>query len=113
MNAMTSAEVIERARARHHFSSVFKQMIVDRLDLDTEPTFITDDQPLFGRGLELDSVDALELSVGLEYATDVPVTDDDVGAFGSINALVDFIEERGGSLDEGNALVRQLIESVR
>ena len=69
-----------------------KEMIVERLDLPLAPDWITDDQPLFGRGLELDSVDALELVSGIEYDFDVAVEDDDVGVFGSVNTIADYIE---------------------
>ncbi len=57
-----------------------------------EPSWLTDDQPLFGRGLELDSVDALELVVAIEYDFGVSITDDEIGIFGSIGRLADFIE---------------------
>jgi hypothetical protein len=47
------------------------------------------------RGLELDSLDTLELPVGLEYHLDLVITDEEVGVFGSIDAIVDFIEAKG------------------
>jgi acyl carrier protein len=81
-----------------------REMIVDRLDLPVEPDWITIDQPLFGRGLELDSVDALELVSGIEYELDVAIEDDDPGVFGSVNMLADYIERRAeGSLDAAGA----------
>ena len=69
-----------------------KQMIVDRLDLPVEPEWITNDQPLIARGLELDSVDILELIIGLEAVFGVGLTDEEVGAFGSVARLVERIE---------------------
>jgi len=44
-----------------------KQLIVDTLKLDDlRPEQIPDDEPLIGSGLNLDSIDALELVVQLE-----------------------------------------------
>jgi acyl carrier protein len=77
---------------RRELCRILKLMIVDRLDLPIDPEWITDDQPLFGRGLELDSVDALELITAIEYELDVTVEDDDIGVFGSVNALANYIE---------------------
>jgi acyl carrier protein len=44
-----------------------KQLIVNTLDLrDVDPSDISDDQPLMGADLGLDSIDALELVVQIE-----------------------------------------------
>jgi len=74
-----------------------KQMIVETLLLeDILPSQIEDDAPLFGEGLGLDSIDALELVVAIEKQFDVIIEDEEVGrqAFASINALADFIVEK-------------------
>ena len=73
-----------------------KELIVRRLKLDIDPTTIQSDAPLFGEGLGLDSVDALELVLGLEQEFGIKVEDEEVGvkAFASVNALVDFIEQK-------------------
>jgi acyl carrier protein len=73
-----------------------KELIVRRLKLDIDPTSIQDDAPLFGEGLGLDSIDALELVLGLEQEFGIKVEDEEVGvkAFASVNALVDFIEQK-------------------
>ena len=42
-----------------------KEILIDSLMLDIDKELIMNDQPLFGRGLELDSIDALELSIGI------------------------------------------------
>lgn len=70
-----------------------KGMIVERLKLQVEPGAITDDSALFGEGLGLDSIDALELVVGLEQEFGVQVPDEAVGreAFASINTLAEFV----------------------
>jgi acyl carrier protein len=73
-----------------------KELIVRRLKLDIDPASIQDDAPLFGEGLGLDSIDALELVLGLEQEFGIKVEDEEVGvkAFASVNALVDFIEHK-------------------
>jgi acyl carrier protein len=73
-----------------------KDLIVRRLKLEIDPTTIQDDAPLFGEGLGLDSIDALELVLGLEQEFGIKVEDEEVGvkAFASVNALVDFIEQK-------------------
>lgn len=80
------------AKSRQESCRRVAGIIVERLDLPVDPDWITDDQPLFGRGLELDSVDALELMIGIEEEFFVSITDDEMEVFGSINTLVDRIE---------------------
>jgi len=88
------------AKERQGLCDAIKRMIVDRLDLPIDPDWITDDQPLFGRGLELDSVDTLELMLGLEADFDLALTDDDRAAFGSVGTLAArILEERGSIVD--------------
>jgi acyl carrier protein len=73
-----------------------KELIVRRLKLDVEPGTIRNDAPLFGEGLGLDSIDALELVLGLEQEFGIKVEDEEVGvkAFASVDALCDFIEQK-------------------
>jgi acyl carrier protein len=68
-------------------------MLVKVLNLPYEPDEISEDSPLFGLGLGLDSVDALEIVVGVENEFGVSITDEDMQAFRSINTIVDFIIE--------------------
>lgn len=80
-----------------------KEMIIDRLGLDVEPKEIDLDAPIFSSdegevegGLELDSIDALELVVGLNETFGVKVSDDDMGIFKSISTISSFIREQKG-----------------
>ena len=59
-----------------------KDLIVRRLKLEIDPTTIQDDAPLFGEGLGLDSIDALELVLGLEQEFGIKVEDEEVGRQG-------------------------------
>jgi len=73
-----------------------KEMIIQRLKLPgVAPDDIDDSAPLFGEGLGLDSIDALELVLGVEQSFGVKIEDEASGtkAFQSINALVDYINE--------------------
>jgi acyl carrier protein len=70
-----------------------KQLLVTGLRLQIPVADIADDVPIFGDGLGLDSIDALELVVLVEEQFRVSIPDEDVGrkALASVNALVDFI----------------------
>lgn len=77
--------------------SELKHLIVDTLRLEEiAPEEIEDDMPLFGEGLGLDSVDALELVVALEKAYGVVIEDEEVGkeAFASVEVLARFVRDR-------------------
>jgi acyl carrier protein len=71
-----------------------KERIIDILNLeDMVPDDIDASAPLFGEGLGLDSLDALELVVMLEKDYAIKITDIEVGrqAFASVTSLAEFI----------------------
>lgn len=73
-----------------------KLQIIEALNLeDLSPEEIEDDAPLFGDGLGLDSIDALELIVLLErnYGIKVVNPEDGRAIFESINVMAKYIEE--------------------
>jgi acyl carrier protein len=88
---VTIDELRAAAAVRHQTCAQIKKMIVSRLDLPIEPEWITDDQPLFGRGLELDSLDVLELYVAIEAEFGVGLYDSDMSVFGSVSRLADHV----------------------
>lgn len=88
----TLAEATAHAGHRQTVCLSVKTLIVDRLALDVDAAMIGDDQPLFGRGLELDSIDTLELAMAIEEEFEVVITDDDTDSLLSLNRLVDYIE---------------------
>ncbi len=96
-------EVLQYAADRKEMCRKIKQIIVDQLYLDMEPDFISDDQPLFGRGLELDSIDALELAVGIYNEFSVTVSDGDAKIFTSVNSVADYIMEQSKNQPQDQA----------
>ena len=72
-----------------------KDLIIVTLKLeDVTPEGIEEGAPLFGDGLGLDSIDALELTVALEKRYKLSIPDEAVGkqAFASVNALAAFVQ---------------------
>lgn len=77
--------------------SEIKRLLIEALDLrgKTEAD-IADDSPLFGEGLRLDSLDALQLAVALEERYGVAVPEGDQGKliFASVSAIAAFLVSR-------------------
>ncbi len=76
-----------------------KGLIVRQLKLEIDPGSIRDSAPLFGEsadGLGLDSIDALELVLGIEKEFGIKIQDEEVGvkAFASVDALSAFVLEK-------------------
>jgi len=72
-----------------------KGELIEQLNLeDIEPSDIEDSAPLFGDGLGLDSIDALEIIVLLEKEYDIKIKDRNQGkeVMKSIETLAKFIE---------------------
>ncbi|MRR33681.1 acyl carrier protein [bacterium] len=73
-----------------------KQLIIDSLRIDgMNPEDIETDDPLFGEGLGLDSIDALQLVVAMEKDFGVIVPDAETGAvvFQSVRSMAQYIAE--------------------
>jgi acyl carrier protein len=71
-----------------------KALIIEALKLDgVTPESIDDYAPLFGTGLGLDSLDALQLAVSIEERFGVQIADEAAGrsAFASVAALAEHI----------------------
>jgi acyl carrier protein len=76
-----------------------KQLIITRLKLiDMTPEMIETDAPLFGEGLGLDSIDALELVLGLEKDFGVIIPDAEVGkkVFQSVRMMAQYVLDQQG-----------------
>ncbi len=74
-----------------------KNLIVKRLRLEVDPASIESSAPIFGGGLGLDSIDALELVLGVEQEFGVRIDDEEIGsnALASVESLAAFLAERG------------------
>ena len=72
-----------------------KEVIISSLQLeDITPENIVDSEPLFGEGLGLDSIDALELGVALKKKFGVKFTaesEESKKHFASVDALAEYI----------------------
>ena len=75
-----------------------KKVIIHALELeDITPDDITDSAPLFGEGLGLDSIDALELGVALKKKFGVKFSSENAenkAHFASVDALAAYITEQ-------------------
>ncbi len=74
-----------------------KKEIIEVLNLEEmEPDDIETDAPLFGEGLGLDYIDALELIVLLEKNYGIKIEDPKEGRkiFYSVQTMADFIQEQ-------------------
>ena len=78
-----------------------KETIVAALDLeDLTPADIQTDAPLFGEGLGLDSIDALELGMAVKKAFGVTFSsnaEDNRKIFHSVGTLADYVEAQQGA----------------
>jgi len=75
-----------------------KSQIILFLNLtDFSPADIKDDEPLFGDGLGLDSIDSLELIVLLkrEYGIDIKDPKEGRKVLTDVNTMVAYIQEHG------------------
>ena len=87
----TLAEARAHAARRRDLTHCLKETLVERLDLDRRTDEIPDDCLLFGVGLGLDSVDALEIVVAVESEFGIRVEDDDMQEIRSVNSIVELI----------------------
>lgn len=73
-----------------------KSQIIKFLNLtDLSPDDIQDDEPLFGEGLGLDSIDSLELIVLLKREYGITIQDPKEGrkALTDVNTMADYVEQ--------------------
>jgi acyl carrier protein len=83
-----------------------KRLIVEKLHLEgMDAASIDDHTPLFGEGLGLDSVDALELVVALEKEFALRIQSHEVGreAFASVATLAAYVESRLATVGDRHA----------
>lgn len=81
---------------REEIETKLKETVVSALDMeDLTPADIETDVPLFGEGLGLDSIDALELGMAVKKAFGVSFSSnpaDNKQIFRSVKTLADYVE---------------------
>jgi acyl carrier protein len=80
----------------HELVSELKQLMIDGLNLeDVGPEDIEPEAPLFGDGLGLDSIDALEIAVLLDRKYGVKISSGDdrnPAIFANLRSLAEFVQ---------------------
>ena len=73
-----------------------QQTLVEALNLDVEPGKLDPQVPIFGEGLELDSIDGLEIVVALEREFDLIIEDTEMGPeiFANLNSMAAFVDRK-------------------
>ncbi|HZN93749.1 MAG TPA: phosphopantetheine-binding protein [Myxococcales bacterium] len=103
--------------ARQAVLDQVRAMLIRQLYLRREPDEIDPDTPLFGSGLGLDSVDAVELLVSLETTSGIRVPDNRaaVNALRTVNSIVDLLlgAPPGSKAGEGSADPEKQLPAVR
>jgi acyl carrier protein len=87
------------SRVTEELMMAVKKLIIERLKLEEIAIEDIDtDAPLFGEGLGLDSIDALELVIGLEKEYGVSIPDAEVGreVFQSVRTIAQYIVDNQG-----------------
>ena len=88
---MMDRQIEQAIEERKQILDVLKKDLIDRLNLVYEPDDLHEDVSLLGSGLGLDSLDALEVVLGVEHAFQVKVADDNISILRSLNSIVDYI----------------------
>ena len=81
----------QKIEERKAIIDVLKDDLIMRLNLPYRAEDLHEDVSLLGSGLGLDSLDALEVVLGIEHSFKVKVADDNISILRSINSIVDYI----------------------
>ena len=71
-----------------------KEGLIKHLNLPYKPEDLHEDISLFGAGLGLDSLDALEVVLCVENCFNIKIPDNDPSILRSINTLADYVLEQ-------------------
>jgi acyl carrier protein len=92
-----AAEVGVTSNRSEHIEETIKEILISELELDAHILEANGaSTPLLGRGIGLDSIDALTLVAAIEKRFDIEVADADleIDLFRSIRTLADYIARR-------------------
>jgi acyl carrier protein len=98
-----STELEAYCRAREEVLAAVRRLLIESLDLRRPAEEIDPDTALFGTGLGLDSVDAVEIVIALETDLGVKLSDDRQRrrALRSVNAIVDAVMAARARVPDG------------
>lgn len=82
----------EKIENRKEILKNVKEELIDRLQLEYSVDDIDDDTFLFGGGLSLDSIDAMDIIIGLQSRFGVILPEGEIASMRTINTLADFIQ---------------------
>ena len=85
-------DVQEKIEIRKEVLIGIKEELIDRLQLEFSIDDIDDDTFLFGGGLSLDSIDAMDIIIGLQSRFGVILPEGDIASMRTINTLADFVQ---------------------
>ena len=96
------SELREAIDARRDALARVRKMLVERLKVPLPEDHIDLDAPLFGTGLALDSVDAVELVVAIESELGIALKEGDAGPwnFRTVHSLVELVLNPPGQTEE-------------
>jgi len=84
-------ETQSHIEARKAVLEAIKGELVDRLQLDVEPACLDDDTFLFGEGLNLDSIDVMEIVLCMQSRFGVELREGDLQSMRTFNTLADTV----------------------
>lgn len=82
----------EKIEKRKEVLMGIKEELIDRLQLEYNVDDIDDDTFLFGGGLSLDSIDAMDIIIGLQSRFGVILPEGEIASMRTINTLADFVQ---------------------
>jgi acyl carrier protein len=91
------AELREKIARRVAILSGIKGELIERLALDYTEEDLDDDTYLFGAGLQLDSIDAMEIIIGVQARFGAEIPEGDMTALRTLNTLADFVQGNQGN----------------
>jgi acyl carrier protein len=86
-----NSTISEIIRERDEVIRTVKKDLIGRLNLPYEPDDLHEDVSLLGSGLGLDSLDALEVILGIEHTFKIKIEDGNISVLRSINSIVDYV----------------------
>ena len=93
-----SAEIKRKIEYRDSIIQRVKQDLISRLSLNYDTGDLHEDVSLVGSGLGLDSLDALEVILGIEQQFNIKIEEGNITILRSINTLVDYIIQKQASV---------------